>query len=133
MDFDLTELGCFAVVGATRDPEKYGYKVLMDLHHGGYRVYGVNPNYREIEGVECFPDIQSLPRVPDLLILVVPPEVTERVVEEAARLGVKRIWMQPGAESPRAIAFCRERGIEAVHDACIMVYRREVQGGGKIS
>lgn len=127
VEFDLSKMECVAVVGASRDPEKYGYKVLMDLHLGGYRVYGVNPNHREIEGVECFPDLESLPMVPDLLIFVVPPQVTERVLEEAADLGVRRVWMQPGSESPRAITFCRERGIEAVHDACIMVYRRKVQ------
>ncbi|WP_458012154.1 CoA-binding protein [Candidatus Solincola sp.] len=125
IDLDLSKMGCFAVVGATQDRNKYGYKVLMDLHRGGYRVYGVNPNYDEIEGVRCFPDLASLPEVPDLLIFVVPPEVTERTVEEAARLGVRRVWMQPGSESPQAIAFCRDRGIEAIHDACIMIYRRE--------
>ncbi len=126
-DFDITKIKSVAVVGATRDREKYGYKVLMDLRRGGYSVYGVNPNYREIEGIECFPDIQSLPELPDLLILVVPPEITEKVVEEAVILGVKRVWMQPGAESPRAVDFCREKGIKAVHDACIMVRRREVE------
>lgn len=102
----------------------------MDLRHGGYRVYGVNPNYREIEGVECFPDIKSLPEVPDLLVFVVPPQVTEKALAEAVGLGVKKVWMQPGSESPRAISICRERGIQAVHDACIMVQRRKARGEG---
>lgn len=124
-DFDITKIESVAVVGATRNRDKYGYKVLVDLRQGGYRVYGVNPNYREIEGIECFPDIQSLPELPDLLVFVVPPEITEKALAEAARAGVKRIWMQPGSESPRAVAFCREKGIQAVHDACIMIHRRE--------
>ena len=34
----------FAVVGASRDPEKYGHQVYRDLLNAGYRVYCVNPN-----------------------------------------------------------------------------------------
>ncbi len=129
-NFDISKIESAAVVGATRDRSKFGYKVLMDLRQGGYRVYGINPNYREIEGIDCFPDVQSLPEVPDLLIFVVPPEVTEKALAEAAKAGVRRVWMQPGSESPRAIAFCREKGIQAIHGACIMIYRREAEERG---
>jgi predicted CoA-binding protein len=45
-------------------------------------------------------------------------------VRQAHDLGLKRIWMQPGAESQEAIAFCREHGIEVVYHACAMVHRR---------
>ncbi|MBC7247944.1 MAG: CoA-binding protein [Actinobacteria bacterium] len=124
-DFDLTRMGCIAVFGATQDRSKFGYKVLKDLQQGGYRVYGINPNYDEIEGCPCFPGIGSLPQKPDLLIFVVPPEITEKAVVEAHEAGIRKIWMQPGSESKRAIAFCAEKGMDVVHDACIMIYRRE--------
>lgn len=127
-DFDLAKMTCIAVFGATRDRSKFGYKVLMDLRNGGYLVYGINPNYREVEGVPCFPDIASLPQKPDLLIFVVPPSITERAVVEAHEAGIRKIWMQPGSESPEAIAFCLENGIDVVHDACIMIYRKECNG-----
>ena len=46
----------------------------------------------------------------------------ESVVEEAARLGVKFVWMQPGAESPRALEIAAENGIEAIGDgSCFLV------------
>lgn len=126
--FDLGKMECIAVFGATQDRSKFGYKVLMDLHQGGFVVYGINPKYREIEGIPCLPDIRSLPQKPDLLIFVAPPEITEKAVIEACEAGIGKIWMQPGSESPRAIAFCAENGMDVVHDACIMIYRRE---GGK--
>ncbi|MDD3717993.1 MAG: CoA-binding protein [Actinomycetota bacterium] len=131
MDLDLRQIEVVAVVGASRDRGKFGYKVLMDLKHGGYEAYGVNPACDEIEGVPCYPDLASLPRRPDLVITVVPPEVTEKVVREAEQAGIERIWMQPGSECDEAAAYCEKSGIEYMRDACIMVFRREQGVGGR--
>jgi len=57
---------------------------------------------------------------------VVPPEVTEMVLTEVKMLGIKKVWMQPGSESAHAIAYCKANGIECVHDACIMLERKQV-------
>ncbi len=125
MDLDLQQVEVVAVVGASRDREKFGYKVLMDLKRAGYQAYGVNPACDEIEGVPCYPRLAGLPRKPELVITVVPPAVTERVVREAAEAGVGRIWMQPGSESDAAARYCEERGIACMRDACIMIFRKE--------
>ena len=125
MDIDLSKIGYIAVVGASRDRAKFGYKVLMDLVNAGYQACGVNPACTGIEGTACYPDLASLPWKPDLIITVVPPKATEKIVREAKEAGITRIWMQPGSESPKAIAFCEDNGIEVMHDACIMIYRRD--------
>lgn len=125
MDLDLSSIDHVAVVGASRDREKYGYKVLKDLVGAGYQACGVNPSCTDIEGTACYPDLASLPWKPELVITVVPPAVTERVVREAAEAGITRVWMQPGSESPGAVAFCEANGIEMMHDACIMIYRKK--------
>lgn len=125
MSFDLARIDRIAVVGASRDREKYGYKGLMDLHNAGFQVCGINPNCTEIDGVACYPDLDSLPWSPELVVMVVPPGITEKVVREAVDAGVKRIWMQPGSESPEAIALCEAEGIELVYNACIMIYRKK--------
>ncbi len=125
MDLDLAKLDHIAVVGASQDRDKYGYKGLMDLFNAGYQVCGVNPNCTEIDGVACYGDLASLPWKPELVITVVPPEITEKVVREAVGMGIKRIWMQPGSESPEAIAFCESAGIEVMYNACIMIYRKK--------
>ena len=113
-----------AVVGATNRTHKYGYKIFANLRDKGYDVYPVHPALTEIDGVLCYKSLSDLPLVPEVVCLVVPPEVTEKVVEEGVRLGVKHVWMQPGAESPKAIALCRERGIPCVHEQCIMILSR---------
>jgi len=54
--------------------------------------------------------------------VITPPSVTEQIVEEAIKLGVQHIWLQPGAESPDAIEACRNAGINVIHSGpCILV------------
>ena len=66
----------------------------------------------------------ALPVTPAVVDLVVPPKVTEGVVRECAELGLPRVWMQPGAESEAAIAFCKAQGIDVVYGVCAMVHKR---------
>jgi predicted CoA-binding protein len=72
-----------------------------------------------------YASLAELPESPEVIDLVVPPAVTEQVVMDAHGLGLTRIWMQPGAESAAAIAYCHDHGIQVVHDACAMVWKRE--------
>jgi predicted CoA-binding protein len=113
-----------AVVGVSRDRGKYGNIVFRNLRDKGYDVLAVNPRQAEVEGDPCYPSLKDLPRPAGGVVLVVPPAATEAVVREAAGLGIRRVWMQPGAESEEAVQFCRERGIAVVHDACVMVVSR---------
>jgi predicted CoA-binding protein len=120
----LNKRNIFAVVGASRDPKKYGYQVYKDLKEAGYKVYPVNPNANEILGDRCYPDLRDLPTKPDVVDVVVPPKVTEEIVKTCKRLGITRVWMQPGSESETAIKFCNENSINMVHGVCVMVERR---------
>ena len=114
----------FAVVGASRDSEKYGHQVYRDLLNAGYRVYCVNPNAYEVLGNKCFPNLEVLPIKPDVVDVVVPPVITERIVKICKKLGIKKVWMQPGSESDAAIRFCEENSMDVVHGVCVMVERR---------
>jgi len=115
----------FAVVGVSENPAKYGHQVYKDLKEAGYVVYPVNPNIDEVLGDRCYHSLSKLPEKPDVVDTVVPPPVTEKIVEECKELGIERVWMQPGSESEKAIAFCRRNSIKVVHDVCVMVKRRE--------
>jgi hypothetical protein len=121
---DFLQAKVYAVVGVSTNREKYGFKVLQDLKEGGYTVYPVNPLYEDIYGDKCYHDLASLPEKPDVVEFVCPPGVTEKIVQELPSLGIDKAWMQPGAESPEAITYCVEHGIETLHDICIMVERR---------
>ena len=111
----------FAVVGATDNPKKYGSQIFKNLKNRGYEVYPVNPRLKELEGVECYPGLADIPVTVDVVDFVVPPEVTERILKDCKRLGLERIWLQPGSESEAAIAYCHENKLKVVHDVCVMV------------
>jgi len=120
----LNKKNVFAVVGASRNPKKYGHQVYKDLQNAGYRVYPINPNSNEILGNKCYPSLEALPIKPDVVDLVVPPRITERVVKTCRKIGIDKVWMQPGSESETAINFCRENGMDVVYGVCVMVERK---------
>jgi len=112
----------FAVVGASADRRKFGNKVLRAYLQAGRRVYAVNPTEDEVEGQPCYPDLASLPERVHGVSIVTPPEITEKIVEQAAELGISHLWMQPGAESPQAIERAAELGLTLIHSGpCALV------------
>ncbi|MHC4082252.1 MAG: CoA-binding protein [Planctomycetota bacterium] len=114
--------GPHAVVGASNDRTKYGNKVLRAYVQTDRPVYPVNPKAGEVEGLEAFPDLRSLPEGVHGISVITPPQVTEKVVQEAANLGIRHIWMQPGAESDAAVAAAQKAGINVIAgDACVLV------------
>ena len=119
-----------AVVGASRDRSKYGNKVLRAFLQRGRSVYAVNPNREEVEGLEAFPDLASLPGPVHGIAVITRPEVTESIVEEAAALGIRHIWIQPGAESRKALSRAGELGMNVIAGGpCVLValrYREDV-------
>ena len=111
----------FAVIGATNDKNKFGYKIFTNLRNRGYEVYPVNPNLDKLEGVLCCRKISDIPEKVDVVDFVVPPAITEKVLTECRTLGLNRIWLQPGSESESAIKFCNENNMKVVHDLCVMM------------
>jgi len=114
--------GPFAVVGASSDREKYGNKVLRCYQQHGLEVFPINPRATEIEGLKAYPSLEAVPKPVMGLSVITPPRVTENVVQEAIRAGVKRIWMQPGAESAEAIRAAETAGLEVIAGGpCLLV------------
>ena len=112
----------FAVVGASRDREKYGNKVLRSYLQAGRRVYPVNPKETEIEGLVSYPDLATLPKPVHGISIITPPAVTENIVEQAAAAGIRHLWMQPGAERAAAIERAEALGLELIHSGpCALV------------
>ncbi len=112
----------YGVVGASSRRQKYGNKVLRCYQQNGRRAIPVNPHEELIEGLRCVTSVLDLPADAKSISIITPPAVTERVVEEAARKGIENVWMQPGAESDRAIAACEAAGINVIADgSCVLV------------
>lgn len=111
-----------ALAGVSRSGRGFGNAVLKDLGRKGYEMLPIHPEVSEIGGVRCYPSLGALPKRPGGLVLVVPPEQTEKLVREAHETGIDRVWMQQGAESDAAIRYCEQYDVEVVHGECIMMF-----------
>ncbi len=114
----------WAVVGASTNPAKWGYRIYRALKERGYRVYPVNRRAKLIDGDTCYPSLASLPERPTVVDVVVPPKLGLAVAEEAAAAGIPHIWFQPGAESAENVAYAQELGLLVVHHACVLAETR---------
>ena len=112
----------YGVVGASPRRHKYGNKVLRCYQQNGRWAVPVNPREQVIEGATCVASVLDLPEDVKSISVITPPAVTEHIVEEAIRKGIEHIWMQPGAESERAVEACEAAGINVIADgSCVLV------------
>lgn len=123
---DFVAQRTLALVGVSRRGKKFGNMALQALKARGYRVFPVHPQADQIEGEPCYSSLSALPEPVEGVLIVVPPEETDKVVREAAAAGIQRVWMQQGAESQAAIRFCEEHGIRVVQGECILMFAQPV-------
>jgi len=115
----------FAVVGASEDGSKYGHKVYACYLQNGLTVYPVNPYAQTILGNPVYRNLAALPEKVESISIVTPPDVTERIIDEAISLGVKNVWMQPGADSRLAVEKGRKAGLNIISGGpCLLVVMR---------
>jgi len=113
----------FGVVGASTNREKFGNKVVRVYQQEKLSVVPVNPRAEMIEGEPCVASVADLPESVKSISVVTPPKITEQIVEQAIAMGIKNIWMQPGAESAAAVTNGLKHGLNIIADgSCILVF-----------
>jgi uncharacterized protein len=115
-----------AVVGISRDAQSFSGRAFQELKGKGYKLYPVNPNAETIAGEKCYPSVGALPEKVGGALLFTKPGVTEKVVREAAEAGIRRIWIQQGAQDEASIRYCMEQKLEAVSGQCILMFAEPV-------
>ncbi len=123
MGFDLDNAETsIAVVGATDDLSKYGGRIYRNLKAKGYRVFAVNPSRDTVDGDPAYHSLSDLEETPSIVDIVVPPPVTLSVLRECEQLGLRNVWIQPGAESEEVLQFLRDGDFDYLAEGpCIMV------------
>ena len=110
-----------AVIGASNNPSKYGYKITQDLLQKGYTVYPVNPRESLILDQPVYPDIPSLPPETDLVVFVTPPSITRTLLPQLADRPTIQLWIQPGAADQAVHDYLQTHQLSAITDACLML------------
>jgi uncharacterized protein len=123
---EFIALKSYAVVGVSRNKDKFGNAIYRELKAKGRRVSAVNPQLDMVEGDRCYAGLGALPEKPDAVVMVIPPQKTLPVIDEMARLGIKYLWLQQGAESREAEKKAEELGIKLVSGECLLMFLQPV-------
>ena len=101
-----------AVIGASMKPDRAGYLMMRNLLAGGFNgpVMPVTPAYKAVQGVLAWPDVQSLPFVPDLAVLCTHAKRNLELLESLGQKGCKTciILSSPPEQQPELLA-CASR------------------------
>jgi predicted CoA-binding protein len=116
-----------AIVGVSRDGDKFGNTAFAELAARGYQVIAVHPTAQEIAGTPCYPNLAALRGQVDGVLVVVSPQQAMSVLREAATAGLKNVWLQQGAESPEALALARDLKLNLVAKKCVLMYAPPVR------
>lgn len=127
----LTETRTIASVGVSSNSMKESHWIVHYLQFQGYTIYPVNPTADEILGVTAYPDLESVPEVPDVVQVFRRPEDVPPVVDDAIAKGTKVIWMQEGIVNEEAAATAREAGLEVVMNTCMRSAHQVLVGDKK--
>ncbi|HUT67076.1 MAG TPA: CoA-binding protein [Dehalococcoidales bacterium] len=102
-----------AVIGASRTPGKGGYNIIENLLRLGYagKIYPINPRARQILGLTAYPELKQTPGPPELALIVLPPSLVLKSLEECIARGVKAVIIESAgfAEMDRSGARLEKR------------------------
>jgi predicted CoA-binding protein len=108
-----------AVVGLSPNQARPSFRVARGLQSFGYRIIPVRPLIDEVLGEKAFPNLESLPELPDIVDVFRAAEHVPAIVESCIKLGIKNLWLQQGVIHEAAAQRAKEAGITVVMDRCI--------------
>lgn len=116
-----------AVAGVSQSRRKFGSMVYEHLKKRGYNVYPINPSMNIFNDDKCYPNLESLPDDVTAFVAVTRPEITVKLIHEAARCNISMVWMQKGTGSMEAIEVAKNAGMVYITSRCIMMFAEPVK------
>ncbi|TFC05971.1 CoA-binding protein [Cryobacterium adonitolivorans] len=119
-----------AIVGASPNPARSSYFVGTYMQQSSdYRVYFVNPRADTILGQKAYPDLASLPEVPDIVDVFRKASDIPQVIDDAIAMGAPTVWVQLGIWNQEAAEYGESKGLTIVMDRCIKIEHARFHGG----
>jgi len=105
-----------SIIGASADPKRLGGVAidhLVDFGYGG-AIYPINPKYSQMHGLRCYPDIESLPQAPDVVVLAIGADAVQPMLQRCYAKGVRAaIVYASGYAEANAEGAARQRELQA--------------------
>ena len=103
-----------AVIGASANRRKFGNKALRAFRHRGYTVVPINPHADVIEGERAYATVLDYPDLIDEVTVYVPPDIGRQVIDQVATKGIKKVWLNPGADARPVVERARSLGLNTI-------------------
>ncbi|MBT8102946.1 MAG: CoA-binding protein [Gammaproteobacteria bacterium] len=124
----LTDYKRIAIVGLSADSSRPSNSVARYLLDHRFEVIPVNPNFDEILGQKCYPDLASIPTPVDIVDVFRRVEHIPQLVDDAITISARVVWMQLGIVHEEAAQKARDAGLEVVMDRCIKIEHARLFG-----
>jgi predicted CoA-binding protein len=111
-----------ALVGASRNPKKFGSAAFKELKEKGMNIVPVNPEADEIMGEKSYRNVTLLPSDVKGIIVFTKKDKTASVVREAKEKGIKQLWIQQMADSKEALDELKGTDINYITGECILMH-----------
>ena len=115
----LREVHSVAVLGLSPNPERPSFRVAQALQGFGYRIFPVRPLIAEVLGEKAYPDLESLPEIPDIVDVFRASQHVPAIVDNCIELGIKHLWLQDGVVHEEAALRAQRAGITVVMNRCM--------------
>jgi predicted CoA-binding protein len=115
----LRTIRSIAVVGLSPNPHRPSFRVASGLQNAGYRIIPVRPLVEQVLGEKTFPDLESLPALPDIVDVFRAPEHVPTIVASCIKLGIKNLWLQEGVIHEAASQRAADAGMTVVMNRCM--------------
>lgn len=126
----LDQARTVAVVGASANRSRASnFVITYLLSSSRYRLLPVNPRETEVCGLRAYPDLESLPVVPDIVDVFRRSEDLPLAARQAVAIGSRVFWAQLGLWSAEAAGIAVAGGLEAVMDRCLKIEHARFHGG----
>ena len=117
----LKECKTIAVVGLSANEMRPSFLSSQYMQDQGYRIIPVNPNYEQILGEKCYPDLRSIPELVDMVDLFQRADRVQPFVEQAIEIKARVVWMQLDIINDEAAKIASDAGLEVVMDRCVKI------------
>ena len=131
----LFEPQSIAVIGASHDTSKIGFKVVQNIVQNGYggQVYPVNPQGGEVLGLKAYRSVEEIDGEIDVASVVIPARFVFDAVKSCARKKVKYLTIISSGfseignneEEKRIVTFARQNGMRVLGPNIFGIYSAE--------
>lgn len=117
-----------AVIGVSSRRTRTSNRIFRYLIDQGFSLIPINPNEKEVEGLECYQSVYEIPEneEPDMMLIFRNSKATAGELQKIIRWSKNRgskpvIWTQIGVSSDEAERIAEKGEFDYVKNRCLMV------------